>query len=70
MSATDTLRRFFRKPEFGAFAAFVVTYVFFAFVTHGSGFVSINGTAGWLDIRSRVGNCGNPRRPADDRGRV
>jgi hypothetical protein len=35
-----------RRPEFGAFAAFVVTYIFFAIVTQGAGFVSVNGTAG------------------------
>lgn len=44
-----------RRPEFGAFAAFVVTYVFFAIVTSGAGFVSINGIAGWLNLAAELG---------------
>ncbi|MCB1485952.1 MAG: ABC transporter permease [Bauldia sp.] len=44
-----------RRPEFGAFAAFVLTYVFFAFVTSGAGFVSVNGTAGWLNLAAELG---------------
>ena len=42
-------------PEFGAFAAFVVTYIFFGIVTQGAGFVSINGTAGWLNLAAELG---------------
>lgn len=44
-----------RRPEFGAFAAFAVTYLFFAIVTAGAGFVSINGTAGWLNLAAELG---------------
>jgi len=44
-----------RRPEFGAFAAFVVTYLFFAAVTQDAGFVSVNGTAGWLNLAAELG---------------
>jgi simple sugar transport system permease protein len=44
-----------RRPEFGAFAAFVLTYLFFAAVTTGAGFVSVNGTLGWLDLAAELG---------------
>lgn len=44
-----------RRPEFGAFAAFVLTYIFFAIFTRGAGFVSINGTAGWLNLAAELG---------------
>lgn len=44
-----------RRPEFGAFAAFVATYLFFAIVTSGAGFVSINGVAGWLNLAAELG---------------
>lgn len=44
-----------RRPEFGAFAAFILTYIFFAFVTAGAGFISINGTAGWMNLAAELG---------------
>lgn len=44
-----------RRPEFGAFAAFVVTYLLFAVFTSGAGFVSVNGTAGWLNLAAELG---------------
>lgn len=46
---------FVRRPEFGAFAAFILTYVFFAIVTSGAGFVSINGISGWLNLAAELG---------------
>jgi len=46
---------FVRRPEFGALAAFVLTYAFFAIVTSGAGFVSVNGTAGWLNLAAELG---------------
>jgi simple sugar transport system permease protein len=49
------MTRLVRRPEFGAFAAFVLTYVFFAVVTSGAGFVSVNGTAGWLNLAAELG---------------
>jgi simple sugar transport system permease protein len=50
-----TFKSFLRRPEFGALAAFVLTYLFFAAVTQGAGFVSINGTLGWLNLASELG---------------
>jgi simple sugar transport system permease protein len=50
-----TFKAFLRRPEFGALAAFILTYVFFAIVTQGAGFVSINGTLGWLNLASELG---------------
>lgn len=50
-----TVKAFLRRPEFGALAAFVLTYVFFAAVTTGNGFVSVNGTLGWLNLASELG---------------
>jgi simple sugar transport system permease protein len=50
-----TMMSFVKRPEFGALAAFVLTYAFFAIVTHGAGFVSINGTAGWLNLAAELG---------------
>ncbi len=49
------MMRLVRRPEFGALAAFVLTYIFFALVTQGAGFVSINGTAGWLNLAAELG---------------
>ncbi|MEP0520254.1 MAG: ABC transporter permease [Hyphomicrobiales bacterium] len=46
---------FVRKPEFGAIAAFLLTYLFFTFATSGTGFVSVNGTAGWLNLAAELG---------------
>lgn len=46
---------FVRRPEFGAFAAFLLTYIFFAVATSGAGFVSLNGTAGWLNLAAELG---------------
>lgn len=46
---------FIRRPEFGALIAFLATYVFFAIVTSGAGFISINGTAGWLNLAAELG---------------
>ena len=44
-----------RRPETGALAAFILTYLFFAVATSGAGFVSINGTAGWLNLAAELG---------------
>ena len=43
------------RPEFGAIAAFVITYLFFVAVTGNSGFVSVNGTAGWANLAAELG---------------
>jgi simple sugar transport system permease protein len=44
-----------RRPEFGAFVATVLVYAFFAVSTRGAGFVSVDGTAGWLDTAAELG---------------
>jgi hypothetical protein len=44
-----------RRPEFGAVVATVLVYLFFAITTQGAGFVSIDGTAGWLDTSAELG---------------
>lgn len=46
---------FIRRPEFGAIAAFILTYLLFAIFTSGAGFISINGTAGWLNLAAELG---------------
>jgi simple sugar transport system permease protein len=44
-----------RRSEFGALVAAVVVYAFFAVVTAGAGFVSLEGTAGWMDTAAELG---------------
>jgi simple sugar transport system permease protein len=44
-----------RRPEFGAVVATLLVYLFFAVTTQGAGFVSIDGTAGWLDTAAELG---------------
>ncbi len=44
-----------RRAEFGALVATVVVYLFFAIATDGAGFVSFEGTAGWLDTAAELG---------------
>ena len=46
---------FVRRPDFGAIAAFVLTYVFFAVFTSGADFVSINGAASWMNLAAELG---------------
>ena len=47
--------RIVRRPEFGAFVATLLVYAFFAVTTHGAGFVSIDGTAGWMNTAAELG---------------
>lgn len=49
------LRRVSRRPEFGAFVATLLVYVFFVITTRGAGFVTVDGTAGWLDVAAELG---------------
>jgi len=49
------MRNLIRRPEIGAVAAFVITYLFFAVMTSGTGFVSADGTAGWLNLAAELG---------------
>ena len=50
-----SLKGMARRPEFGAVVATVLVYLFFAVTTQGAGFVSIDGTAGWLDTAAELG---------------
>ncbi|SHH74140.1 simple sugar transport system permease protein [Cognatishimia maritima] len=49
------MNKYLKRPETGAFAAFLLTYIFFAMATPGTGFVSVNGTAGWLNLAAELG---------------
>jgi simple sugar transport system permease protein len=51
----STLGALLRRLEFGAVAATIIVYIFFAIVTQGDGFVSIDGTAGWLNTAAELG---------------
>src|SRR5271154_2432881 len=48
-------RRLLRRPEAGAFFAAVVVYLFFAVMAWKADFVSLNGTAAWLDTSAELG---------------
>ncbi len=54
-SLPDPLRRAVRRPEFGALVGVLAVYLLFAVATHGNNFVSITGTAGWLNTASQLG---------------
>jgi len=49
------LGRFLRRPEAGAVFAVVVVYLFFAIATSETNFVSLNGTAAWLNSAAELG---------------
>lgn len=53
--ATSPLIRVLRRPESGALAALVLTYLFFAVFTYSNGFVSWNGTVGWMNLAAELG---------------
>ncbi|RUV23762.1 ABC transporter permease [Mesorhizobium sp. M7A.F.Ca.MR.228.00.0.0] len=44
-----------RRPEFGAFVATVFVYAFFAATAYRYGFVTFDGTAGWLNTAAELG---------------
>jgi simple sugar transport system permease protein len=54
-SAAGMLRRLTRAPAFGSVAAVVLIYVFFAAASAGNGFMTLTGTASWLDTASELG---------------
>jgi simple sugar transport system permease protein len=49
------LRRLLRQPETGAFFAAVIVYIFFAITAWQADFVSLNGTAAWLNTSAELG---------------
>ena len=52
---TLRLRQLLHRPEAGAFVAAVLVYLFFATAAWKADFVSLNGTAAWLDTSAEVG---------------
>jgi simple sugar transport system permease protein len=49
------MRRLLRRPEAGAFFAALIVYLFFAIAAWKASFVSLNGTAAWLDTSAELG---------------
>ncbi len=49
------LRRVIYRPEFGALLAALIVYAFFAWGTRGNGFVTLNGTASWMNSTAELG---------------
>lgn len=49
------LWRVSRRPEFGAFVATLIVYLFFVATTRGAGFVTVDGTAGWMNVAAELG---------------
>ena len=49
------MTRQLRRPETGAIVAFLLTYLFFAIFTYTNGFVSWNGTVGWMNLAAELG---------------
>jgi len=49
------IAKFGRRPEIGAVAAFLLTYLFFAVFTYANGFLSWNGTVGWMNLAAELG---------------
>jgi len=50
-----SLSGFVRRPEFGAFVATLLVYGFFAATAYDAGFVTLDGTAGWLNTSAELG---------------
>lgn len=44
-----------RRPEFGAAVSFVGVLIFFAFFTRHSGFLTLSGTASWVNVAAELG---------------
>lgn len=51
----NRLKRFFRRPEFGALSGAVVIWIFFAVVAGRGGFLSASGTANYLEVSAELG---------------
>jgi simple sugar transport system permease protein len=54
-SGRPTWQRIARRPEFGAFVATALVYAFFAFSAYDAGFVTLDGTAGWMNVAAELG---------------
>ncbi len=51
----NRLRRLLRRPEAGALFAAIAVYLFFAIATSSTNFVSLDGTAAWLNSSAELG---------------
>ena len=51
----DVLPALVHHPEFGVLIVAIVVYAFFAISAHGSDFISLHGTASWMDSAAELG---------------
>ncbi len=51
----NRLRRLLRRPELGAAAGALAVFLFFAFAAGGKGFLSVKGTANYLQVAAELG---------------
>ena len=55
VTRVNPLRRAFTRPEMGAVAGAVAVWVFFAIVAGGNGFLTLRGTASYLEVAAELG---------------
>src|SRR5438445_7564663 len=55
MLRTNPLRRLLVRPELGAVAGAIAVWIFFAIVAGGTGFLTRNGTANYLEVAAELG---------------
>ena len=55
VAAVNPLRRLLVRPEMGALAGAIGVWVFFAIVAGGRGFLSLRGTANYLEVAAQLG---------------
>lgn len=51
----QSLLRTIRRPEFGAAVSFIAVLIFFAIFTRGKGFLTLAGTASWVNVAAELG---------------
>ena len=59
-AATGRLRSVVMRPEFGVLVACLALYAFFAAVAGANGFLTAEGTAGWVNTAAEIGVVGLP----------
>ena len=52
---SSTVRRLLKRPEMGAVAAAIAVFIFFAVVAGQRGFLSLRGTANYLEVAAQLG---------------
>ncbi len=55
VARTGLLRRLLSRPELGAVAGTIAVWIFFAIVAGDSGFLSMRGTANYLEVAAQLG---------------